>query len=97
MTKRTCPWCGGENLRRIGSNTLQDPLHETDPTNHPYWMSVVYWEDRECGCREVATPDEVYDYKLSKCVDVETKVIRFHIPTPHLPVDKLPDYLKGKV
>jgi len=24
MTRRKCPWCGGKNLRRTESNTLQD-------------------------------------------------------------------------
>lgn len=97
MTKRTCPWCGGPNLRRIESNTLQDPLHEKDPEHHPYWQHVVYWEDRECGYREVTTENEVYDYKLSKYVDGKAALIRFHVPTPHLPAEKLPDYLKVKV
>jgi hypothetical protein len=90
MTKRICPWCGGSDLRRVGSNTLQD----TRPGDHPYYISVVYWEDHDCGYREVTTPDEWYDYQLSKFVQGEREVLRFHKPRPALPEYQQPEYLR---
>ena len=90
MTKRKCPWCGGANLLRTGSNTLQD----TRPGDHPYYIEVVYWEDRDCGYREVTTPDERYDYSLHKIVEVERDVLRFHKPNPPLPEREQPEYLR---
>ena len=90
MTKRVCPWCGGENLRCVNSNTLQD----TRPGEHPYYISVVYWEDRDCGFREVTTPDERYDYKSSKIVEQDREVLRIHKPRPPLPENQQPEYLR---
>jgi hypothetical protein len=94
MTKRQCPWCGGSNLRRTESNTLQD----TRPGDHPYYINVVYWEDRDCGYREVTTPDEWYDYKLSSFVTGEREILRVHKPNPPLPAHQQPEYLRsGKI
>ena len=90
MTSRTCPWCGGSKLRRTESNTLQD----TRPGDHPYYVEVVYWEDRECGYREVTTPDEVYDYKTSAFVEKCREILRFHKPTKPLPEHLQPEYLR---
>ncbi len=89
MTKRKCPWCGGDNLVRIGSNTV----HSTRPGD-PYWIQVVYWEDRECGYRETTTPDEVYDYAKNQCVEKEREIIRVHKPRPPLPEREMPEYLR---
>lgn len=93
MTSRLCPWCGGPNLRRIESNTLQD----TRPGEHPYYISVVSREDRDCGYREVTTPEEEYDYKLSKFVTHDREVLRVHKPRPPLPAHQQPEYLRKGV
>ena len=88
MSKRKCPWCGGENLIRVNSMGPAS-AHET---------GSVYWEDRECGYREVTTPDEEYDNKLEKFVERGRVVKRFHKPRPPLPVYEQPEYLRtGKV
>lgn len=93
MTRRTCPWCGGPNLIRVESNTLQDTRHG----EHPYYVSVVYWEDRDCGYREVTTPEEEYDYTQSKFVARDREVLRIHKPRAPLPVHQQPEYLRNGI
>jgi len=93
MTARKCPWCGGETLRRVGSNTLQNTEHIAG-SGSSYWIEVVYWEDRECGYREVTNPDEVYDYQKSEVVQTIPKVYRVHIPLPPLPLEQQPEHIQ---
>jgi hypothetical protein len=77
----------------VESNTLQD----TRPGERPYYIHVVYWEDRDCGYREVTTPDEWYDYQLSKFVMGEREVLRVHKPRAPLPVHQQPEYLRNGI
>ena len=69
-------------------------LKDTRPGEHSYYINVVYWEDRDCGYREVTTPDEWYDYQLSKFVTGEPEIIRIHKPRPSLPAHQQPEYLR---
>jgi len=69
-------------------------LHDIRPGEHPYYINVVYWEDRDCGYREVTTPDEWYDYKLSKFVTGEPEILKVHKPRPPLPVHQQAEYLR---
>jgi hypothetical protein len=78
MTARKCPWCGGPNLRI--KNVMSNDR--------------IYWEDRDCGYREVTTDDERYDYDLAEMIQQEMKIVSFHKPTAPLPVREQPEYLR---
>jgi hypothetical protein len=60
-------------------------------------LGRVYWEDRDCGYREVTTPEEVYDYKREQFVNLEIRILRFHKPRPPLPEREQPDYLRQSI
>jgi hypothetical protein len=78
MTSRKCPWCGGPNLHI--KNVMSNDR--------------IYWEDRDCGYREVTTDDERYDYDLGEMIKQEVKIISFHKPTSPLPSREQPEYLR---
>jgi hypothetical protein len=83
MTTRTCPWCGGSNLRitNVGSD------------------DVIYWEDRDCGYREQTCGKEYYDYNAHKMIQRTEpyKIKKFYKPNPPLPSHQRPDYLRNGV
>ena len=84
MSARTCPWCGGPNLRI--SNCMG---------THPLCKDgAIYWEDRDCGYREETTHNERYDYKEHKFVKQDYTVLRWHKPRAPLPTHQLPEYLR---
>lgn len=85
MTSRTCPWCGGKNLH----------IKNCMATDSMCPSGAIHWEDKECGYTEVTTHSERYDYKLEKYVPQEMKVLRFHKPTPPLPENQRPEYLRS--
>ena len=98
MTKRTCPWCGRKDGLYI-TNVMSD--NKGGP-GQPVWMSHsrLYWEDRECGYREVTWSDEWYDYNKGEHGSNPGvfPIISFHKPLPPLPVHQQPEYLrKGTV
>jgi hypothetical protein len=90
MTKRQCPWCGGQNLHivNVGGN---DPKHGNS--------SCCYWEDRDCGYREKTTGSEYYNYSESKFIPIDPpyQIIEFHKPSPPLPVHQQPEYLRNGI
>lgn len=85
MTKRTCPWCGGNNL-------ILTSCSGNDPKRHH--ASFQFWEDRECGYREKTSATEYYDYQKNCFVECEREVIAVHRPRPPLPEHQQPEYLR---
>jgi len=84
MTKRTCPWCGGPDLR----------IENCMATDSMCKDGAIHWKDKDCGYSEVTTHSERYDYKLHKFIPQEMTVLRFHKPRPPLPVHQQPEYLR---
>jgi hypothetical protein len=85
MTKRKCPWCGGENLT-LTECSGQDPKRQ--------FSSYQHWHDRECGYSEKTSGTEYYDYRESKFVECEREIISFHKPRAPLPAHQQPAYLR---
>ena len=85
MTKRTCPWCGSENLILRSCSGQNPELGHT---------SYHYWEDPLCGYKEKTSAGEVYNYEKKQFEPCEVVVYQVHKPRPPLPGYKQPEYLR---
>ena len=86
MTKRTCPWCGGQNLilRNVSG---MDPKRQN--------ASYHYWDDPECGYSEKTSTTEYHDYKTGKTIECEREIISVHKPRAPIPAYQQPEYLRN--
>jgi len=88
MTRRTCPWCGGDNL-------ILRSCSGSDPKRHH--TSYNFWEDNKCGYKEKTSATEYYDYEKSAFVSCEREIISIHKPRPPLPDYQQQDYIRNGI